>query len=151
MVRKGDKLGLVDGVGAGFNKRFSSAVNSDDASKLWNFDENITLMRDNQALAIELGRRPLKPIHVFYNLSLKQKHYALKIFAGNLTPNSSPKAWLIDKYLNKKIAVNLLDTTVYKFDPTSESNSSSNRFILVFKNIKGNVTGGQNNTGIWRA
>ena len=84
---------------------------------------------------------------MFYNLYLKQKPYALKIFAANLAVNSSPKAWLVDKYLNKKIVVNLMDTTVYNFVPTSDTNSYRSRFILVFKHIKGNdITANENNT-----
>jgi hypothetical protein len=146
MLRKGDKAAVVDGVGAGFSKRFSSAVDKDDATKLWNFDENIALMREGKAFAIEMRQQVAGTDTLFYDLNLKQKHYTLKIFAADLAPNSSPKAWLVDKYLNKKIAVNLLDTTVYKFEPNSDSNSYHNRFILIFRNIKANVTGEENTT-----
>jgi hypothetical protein len=145
MARKEGVTGLLDGVGAGLSKKFSSAVNAVDAVKLWNFDENIALMRDGQALAIELRQPPVVTDTLFYKLSLKQRHYALKIFAANLVPGSSPEAWLIDKYMDKKIVVNLLDTTVYKFEPTSDSNSFSNRFMLVFRNIKENISGAENN------
>src|SRR5678815_1365251 len=84
MVKKAGAAGLVDGVGAGFSKKFSSAVDVNDATKLWNFDENIALMRQGQALAIELRQPTVDTDTLFYNLSLKQKHYALKIFAANL-------------------------------------------------------------------
>jgi len=137
MVKKAGVAGLADGVGAGFSKKFSSAVDANDAAKLWNFDENIALMRDGHALAIELRQPPVETDTLFYNLLLKQKHYALQIFAGNLDPNSSPKAWLVDKYLNRKIVVNLFDTTVYNFVPTTDSNSYHNRFMLVFRHIRG--------------
>jgi hypothetical protein len=146
MLRKGDQTALIDGVSAGFSKRFSSAVDNDDADKLWNFDENISLVRDEQPLAIELRQPPAETDTLFYDLSLKQKHYTLKIFAANLAPNTSPQAWLLDKYLNKKITVNLLDTALYKFEPTSDSNSYHNRFMLVFRDIKENVTGEENTT-----
>jgi len=135
---------LVDGVAAGFDKRFSSAVNADDAAKLWNFDDNIALVRDGKFLAIELRQPPADTDTLFYNLRLKQEHYALKIFAANLAPDASPKAWLIDKYLNKKIAVNLFDTTFYKFESNSDGHSYRNRFRLVFKHIKGDVAGTEN-------
>jgi hypothetical protein len=39
MAPSGDKFILIDGVGAGFGKRFSSNVDKDDATKLWNFNE----------------------------------------------------------------------------------------------------------------
>jgi hypothetical protein len=137
MLRNGDQMILIDGVGSGISTRFSSAVDKDDAGKLWNFDENIALMRNNKPLAIEMRQQVTETDTLFYDLILKKKNYALTIFAANLAPGSSPKAWLIDKYLNKKIVVNLLDTTVYKFKPTSDNNSYHNRFMLLFRHIKG--------------
>ncbi|HEX5149941.1 MAG TPA: putative Ig domain-containing protein [Parafilimonas sp.] len=136
MEGTGKNIGLVDGVAASFNNRYAEKVDADDADKLWNFDENISLQRDGKSLAIEF--RPLvnKKDTLFYNLSIKQQPYTLKIFAANLADPSTTEAWLVDKFLKTKISLNLADTTLYSFTPTKNAKSYTGRFMLVFKNLK---------------
>jgi hypothetical protein len=124
---------LTDGVASGFANRFSAAVDGDDAIKLWNFSENIALVRGNYALAIEFRPIPKLTDTLFYRLYLKQQHYTLQVFSQNLTPVTIPgKAWLVDKYLNTRTLVKLTDTTLYRFTPNADTNSYRNRFMLVF-------------------
>ena len=132
MVPQDSNIYLADGVAAAFGKRFSAAVDGDDAAKLWNFDENIALVRDNYTLAIEFRPIPTFTDTLFYRLYLRQQPYALKIFAQYLPQSAPVNAWLVDKYLNTKTAVNLHDTTLYNFTPNTDTNSYRNRFMLVF-------------------
>ena len=139
MLVNGKNMIMIDGVAAGFNKRFKATVDGDDAAKLWNFDENISLVRDGKSLAIEFRPAINKNDTLFYDLRLKQKPYALKIFAANIVSGSPAQAWLIDKYLGRQTLINLNDTSYYGFTPARDTANDRNRFILVFtrgKDIK---------------
>ena len=125
-------LEMVDGVASGFGKDYA-ANDSHNAGKLWNFGENIVLARNGKSMSIEIRPIPTESDTLFYNLYLRQQPYALKIFTKNPVGNLPARAWLIDKYLNKQIDVNLSDTLMYSFTPSSDTNSYRNRFMLVFK------------------
>jgi hypothetical protein len=131
MVSDQGRLSLADGVAAAFGNNFSAGVDGNDATKLWNFTENIALIRDGEALAIEFRPLPLLSDTLFYRLYLKQQPYALQIYSKNFT-EISLRAWLVDKYLNTRTAVNLHDTTLYNFIPNADTNSYRNRFMLVY-------------------
>ncbi len=124
-------LFLADGVATGFGSQYSAAVDGNDATKLWNFDENIAQVRDGKTLAIEFRPLPALTDTLFYRLYLRQKPYVLKIFTQNFQ-NINARAWIVDKYLNTKTEVNLHDTTLYSFTPNTDTNSYRNRFMLVF-------------------
>ncbi|MEO8712952.1 MAG: hypothetical protein ABI405_12550, partial [Parafilimonas sp.] len=125
---------LADGVAAGFDNKFSAAVDGDDAVKLWNFYENIALVRGNSTLSIEFRPMPALRDTLFYRLYLKQQQpYTLKIFSQNFAKMKGLSVWLHDKYLNTKTKVNLHDTTLYDFMPNADTNSYRNRFMLVFE------------------
>lgn len=128
-----DTASLLDGVAAAFSQDFLEKVDSKDAQKLWNRDENITLVRRDTTLAIEF--RPLVKASdtLFYRLYLRQQPYVLKVFGANQQGANMPdEAWLVDKYLGTQKAVNLYDTTLYAFTPNPDTNSYRNRFMLVF-------------------
>ena len=127
---------LLDGVGIGFGKQYAAKVDKDDATKLWNIDENIALVRDEATLAIEARPVPSNADTLFFRLYLRQQPYALKLFSQDLPENLPGKAWLVDKYLNTQTEVNLYDTTVYNFTPNTDTNSYRNRFMLVFSHAR---------------
>lgn len=122
---------LLDGVAAGFANCFSANVDGDDAQKLWNFGENIALVRNGSTLAIEFRPMPKLSDTLFYRLYLKQQPYTLQIFSLNLSAKIPRNAWLVDKYLGTRTEVNLYDTTLYDFTPNADTNSYRNRFMLV--------------------
>lgn len=135
MTSDGNSLVLVDGVGAAFDNSFAAKVDENDAGKFWNFDENIALLRNDYRLAIELRPFPVLSDTFFYKLYLRPQPYVLQIFSKNF-PNNTLHAWLIDKYLNTKLALNLNDTTLYSFTPSClnnqcDTNSYRNRFMVV--------------------
>ncbi|HVX27877.1 MAG TPA: T9SS type A sorting domain-containing protein [Parafilimonas sp.] len=135
MTSDGNSLVLVDGVGAAFDNSFAAKVDENDAGKFWNFDENIALLRNDYRLAIELRPFPFLADTFFYKLYLRPQPYVLQIFSKNF-PNNTLHAWLIDKYLNTKLALNLNDTTLYGFTPSCannecDTNSYRNRFMIV--------------------
>jgi hypothetical protein len=48
-------------------------------------------------------------------------------------PKDFPRAWLVDKYLNSKVAVTPGVPLLYNFTATNDINTFRNRFMLVFK------------------
>jgi hypothetical protein len=132
MIPQGNAMSLTDGVGAAFGDKFSAFVDGDDAEKLWNFDENIALVRGTYALAIEFRPKPVLTDTLFYRLYLRQEPYTLQIFTKDFSGMPLMRAWIVDKYLNTKTEINLNDTTLYNFTPNPDTNSYRNRFMLVF-------------------
>jgi hypothetical protein len=124
---------LTDGVAAAFDNKFSAAVDGDDAQKLWNFDENIALVRGASTLAIEFRPDPVLFDTLFYRLYLRQQPYTLKIFTQYFNNMPAVKAWLVDKYLDTKTQINLQDTMLYNFLPNTDTLSYRNRFMIVFE------------------
>jgi len=133
MIPEGDTMALTDGVGVVFDNKFSASVDSYDAEKLWNFDENIALVRNTYSLAIEFRPAPVLTDTLFYRLYLRQEPYTLQMFTRNFSYMPLLRAWLVDKYMDTKTEINLKDTTLYNFTPNPDTNSYRNRFMLVFK------------------
>ncbi len=126
-----DSVTLLDGVATVFNNTFSSNIDANDATKLWNFNENIALVRNDTTLAIEFRQIPRLTDTLFYRLYLAQQPYSLKIFFA--LPDYLPlRAWLADNYLHTQTEINLSDTTFYNFTPNPDTNSYRNRFMLIF-------------------
>lgn len=129
-------LVLMDGIGACLDNKFSAIVDEKDVAKRWNTEsEKIALIRDEQALAIELRPVPQKADTLFMRLYLRQQPYKFKIYSRNL-PARISKAWVVDKYLGVQTEISLKDTSLYSFTPNSDTNSYRNRFMLVFESSK---------------
>lgn len=128
----------IDMVATAYDSNFSAGIDDMDAPKLWNVDENIAEVRDDNTLSIEFRPTPLLSDTIFYRLYLRVQPYTLQVYSQNLQGMLSQNAWLVDKYLHTKTAVNLYDTTLYNFsvvlgsDNKPDTNSYRNRFMLVF-------------------
>lgn len=138
LLSAGMGMGTVDGVGAAFGKRYSAAIDQYDATKMWNLNESMAMVRDNQFLAIEFRPTPQVSDTLFYRMYLYVQPYTLQIFSNNLPADLPGEAWLVDKYLNTETPVNLYDTTLYSFTPTADTNTYLNRFMLVFNRLPRN-------------
>lgn len=128
---------LADGNAVAFDHSFSSKVDKEDALKILNAGENFGLIRNKKMLAVEA--RPAITIAdtIFYDMhNLKKQEYVLL-----LVPQNIEQAWngfLIDRYLNTQNWVSLTDSTIIKFQVTSDlASSAANRFILVFRAAAG--------------
>ncbi len=132
MMKSADSLLLVDGVAAAFGKQFSAKTDEDDASKIWNFNENIALLRDTNYLAVEARPVPVLADTVFIYMGLYKNTpgYALKIFSDYFDPQV--QVWLVDKITGTKTLVNI-NGTVYPFATTGSDTSYRHRFMLVFR------------------
>ena len=125
----------MDGVVARFNDIYNvSPTEVYDAAKINNFNENISLVRNNRYLSVESRPYPTKADTLFVPFwNLQTRDYALTItskqFAG-----LNQTAVLMDKFTSTQKVIDLNDTTIiYPFSITSDPASSSlNRFIIVF-------------------
>ncbi len=132
MTPSADSVALTDGVAASFGKNYSANSHPAGAVKQWNFNENIALVRNSGAFAIEFRPVPQKTDTLFLRLYIRQQPYSFEIFSQNLPADFPPKAWIVDKYLGTQTEVNLYDTSLYSFTPNTDTNSYRNRFMLVF-------------------
>lgn len=124
---------LADGNAVVFDTLFSDNIDSDDAFKRSNSEENFGIATKNKIIAVE-ARSPIKVADtVFYNLSnLTKQNYVLSFLPENITSNST--AYLIDQYLNTETKVSLTDTSYYLFSVNSNLLSGKpDRFYIVFR------------------
>jgi hypothetical protein len=104
-----------------------------DAAKLNNFNENLSLVRDNRYLSIESRPFPTQndTLYIpFWNLA--QRDYAFEISSSQFI-GINQTARLIDAFTNTEKIIDLLDGTItYPFSVTSDPASSSlTRFKIV--------------------
>lgn len=113
---------------------YSKAIdNNEEAFKLTNLDEMISINRNGTLLSIEA--RPI-PTTSNDTLSLMldqytQTQYNLEIAASNFN-NTVQSGFVVDKYLNKIFPLNMDDNTIIPFTLTNDADSkSSDRFMIV--------------------
>jgi hypothetical protein len=125
---------LVDGTAAIFGSKFADAIDQDDAIKFPNQNENIAMLRFNRRMSIEARPMPVLADTLFLRMTYlgSGQPYALLIKPANTPANMH--AWLVDKYLNTKTAVNLDDTTVYNFTANYyDTTTYMRRFMIVYR------------------
>jgi hypothetical protein len=125
---------LIDGVVNLFDGSFSNSVDKNDAKKLKNPTENISIKKGGQLLTIEKCSPVLISDTIFYNISeMKPATYNLELVPENLNWNEFG-AFLIDQYLGTSTEINVLNSSTISFEVNSDSASfSSERFMLVFR------------------
>jgi hypothetical protein len=144
MSVSGSDLSLTDGVAAVFSNTLAKTADIKNAVKIANKEENMSFVSNNEKFTIEFRPEITSTDTLFFSLDLKpDRPYALQLFTQNVS-DTSDKAWLVDKYLEKNIAVNLLGTSVYNFVPNSDVKSYQDRFMVVFKHS--NATQKKTNT-----
>ena len=118
-----------------FDNSFNNDADVNDARKLTNFNENISLKRNAGYLSIERKKLTGEADTLFYYMTkLQKKNYQLKFIMNNIEVPQSTAAFLEDTYLDKKTPVSLTDETVADFAITTDAASAANeRFRLVFR------------------
>ncbi|MBL7703071.1 MAG: T9SS type A sorting domain-containing protein [Ferruginibacter sp.] len=122
-----------DGITVLYDNAYSKAVTDEDAKEINNWDENIAVDRENKHLAIE--SRPVittrDTIPLFMN-NMKQQAYEFE-FVPEAFTHIGLKAELIDKYLNTRTLLSVVDTVTVSFTVTADpASSASDRFMVVF-------------------
>jgi Secretion system C-terminal sorting domain len=128
---------LADEVLLECKENYSDSVDTDDALKLSNINENIGLLRYSKVLTAE--RRPLLQANDTLFLKINrttQRKYQLEIAPDNIS-DESLLAFLEDSYLKSSTSIDLKNISVYDFKLDSNAASSNpGRFYIVFKKVK---------------
>ncbi len=130
---------LADGVLEVFDEKYSNAADlMEDAKKLNNMGENLSIQRDGQYLAIE-KRKPVNINDTIFlaPYSMKEQQYQLEIIPTDLVlPNQM--AFLEDRYTNKRTPVDFTNTTVIpvNFDANPAS-KALDRLRIIFAAAEG--------------
>ncbi len=126
---------LTDGIGATFDAAGKNAIDGDDASKIDNFNENISLVRNGKRLTLEARELITDKDTLFFQVSrLTPRNYALQ-FKG-VKMQAGLTAVLQDTYLSKESNISTMDdaVTTYNFTVSSDAASAAaQRFRVVFK------------------
>ena len=138
---------MADGATVTFSNRFSNALDRNDALKMPNSGENLSISNGGKLLSLDARSALSKFDTVWLNVkNLRQQNYQLKILPSNF-PVNTYKILLFDKLNQVTTNISEADTTNYDFTVTSEPASfQPNRFYLVLtrKNSRSLHTGGNN-------
>ena len=128
---------LADGVVAAFDAGFSNGLGAEDAAKMSNTAEAISIKNGADLLSIECRQMPQNNDTLFLNLlRINKPQYTLQIFAQDMF-GVSAQPYLQDKYLNTVTPLQMTDTNniVFNVDPTIPASSASDRFKIIFNSF----------------
>ena len=122
---------FADGTVAIFNENYSSAIGNEDAPKFTNFNENLSLSRNNASLSIE-GRPVISTTDTLFlqmnNLSANNYQFVID---GNGFGNNL-KATLVDQLYQTRQDLNVNGINQIDFSVPSVGSLTGSRFIIVF-------------------
>jgi hypothetical protein len=125
--------GIVDGNLVNFSEYSHTAVENEDALKINNFQENLSVVKEGTKIAIERRNQLALKDTIFYSMwNMKRKQYELEIACTSLQLPAGAIAFVEDNYLHQKTALVNTDTTSILFTVTDDAASSAaNRFMIV--------------------
>ena len=121
----------VDGVRFEFASQFSNEVNSEDAQKLFNLDEDVAIEKENAAL-FSVERRGLPEAQEQVALHVSKYRGTSYVFENEAHNMAGIQAFLKDNYTE---TLHALNGTPYAFsvDPAIPATTTANRFKIVFQ------------------
>ncbi len=125
---------LADGVVAAFDQGFSAAVNDQDAAKMMNTAEAISILNGNAVLSIDARPVPVNNDTVKLQMArITKSQYTLQIFSQQME-TSGLQPYLEDNFLNTSQLLSVKDTNYISFSVTAVAASSApDRFQIVFR------------------
>ncbi|HYF33246.1 MAG TPA: T9SS type A sorting domain-containing protein [Chitinophagaceae bacterium] len=129
----GNKI-LADGVVVAFDAGYSNQVGDEDAAKMSNSAEAVSILNGGTLLSIDARQMPLPSDTIFLNMArLTKTQYTLQVFTQQLRNNIEP--FLQDSYLNTTQALSLVDTNniVFNVNPTIPASFAANRFRIIYR------------------
>ncbi len=146
---------LMDGIRADISDQFLNVLDDNDAYKISNSSENVSIKRNGKLLSVERHNIINASDTFFLNIAnMKAQNYQWQLNMQNLDqPGLS--GFLKDNYVNTSTALNLNGSNTIDFTVNNAAGSyASNRFMIVFSAAKvlsvtfTNVKAYQQNTGI---
>ncbi len=125
---------ILDGVMIDFNDAYSNDVNGDDAPKLKNTGENISIAKAGGELILERRAMVSSADTIFLQLgNVKLRSYRFNFHTENMMVPGL-EAWLVDAYTGVNTPLNLSSGAVYNFTVENIPGSyAANRFMIVFR------------------
>jgi hypothetical protein len=126
---------LADGVLTAFDPAFSPLVGSEDASKMANTAESLSILTKGEQLSIDGRPMPAHNDTIQLNITRFTKpQYTMQIFMKEIPP-STVHPYLVDSYLGTAQPLMVLDTNniVVNINPSIPATSDVNRFKVVFQ------------------
>lgn len=129
-----NNLPAADGVRIDFLPNGSNGVDLNDAIKVSNIDENLSIKNDASLLSIEQRNIPTSadfiPLHI---TNYKTNNYIFRIKAESI---QGVNAYLKDFYTNTQTLIETSSDTYYSFNVNNqiEESISTERFAVVFEN-----------------
>ena len=123
----------IDGVVATFDNNYTKSIGSEDAKKLMNGAENISISESGNDLSIDGLALPTADDVIALKLGNVKANtaYQLQVDATQFAANGL-QAFIKDAYLNTEVPAN----TVVNFTPTTDVVTYKERFSVVFKQSK---------------
>ncbi len=146
---------LMDGIRADIGNQFLNVLDDNDAYKISNSSENVSIKRNGKLLSVERHNTINASDTFFLNIAnMKAQNYQWQLKMQNLDqPGLS--GFLKDSYVNSSTALNLNGSNTIDFTVNNAAGSyASNRFMIVFSAAKvlsvtfTNVKAYQQNTDI---
>ena len=122
----------LDGVMCFFGNTYSNGLDTYDAGKLTNLDENFSLMVENTPQSIATYATPT-PTTV-YPLSLSNYRHQNYVFKTGLVNYDGLSPYLVDQFLGTTTAIEHNSTYAFSVDPNQAASSAIDRFKIVFQN-----------------
>ncbi|HMF70267.1 MAG TPA: T9SS type A sorting domain-containing protein, partial [Flavitalea sp.] len=125
---------LADGVVAAFDARFSNAINDEDASKMMNTAEAISILNGQTMLSIDARQMPQVNDTVKLEMvRITKTQYTLQIFSQKMD-GQGLQPYLEDNYLKTSQVLSLTDTNsvVFNVTPGVVQSAAADRFRIVF-------------------
>lgn len=133
-IRENDgTLTLMDGITVRYKDEYQTAADPDDARKLLNTNENVSVKRGQELLAVEYRDMPGNDDTLKINISsLRVKDYQWKFDLVNMDAPGRTGI-LVDRFLNTETLLNLNSNNIADFSVTNAAGSyAADRFCIVF-------------------
>lgn len=123
-----------DGIILRFDGQYNNSVDDSDGMKLFNSDESLALLSDNNYLSVNNRQLPVDleetiDLHLF-NLDDSQYNFSIELNGFTALPNG---IFLWDKYLDTYTNLNDQDIITFNVDASIPASIAQDRFALVFE------------------
>lgn len=135
LYTSGGTTTLADGVLTVFNSAFTNTPGIEDATKIANTAENISIINTATALSIDARKMPLHNDTIFLKIErLTKPQYTLQIFPEKME-GTGVFAFLQDNYLHtvQSLLMNDTNNVVVNINSTIPASYDVNRFRIVFE------------------
>jgi hypothetical protein len=120
----------TDGALLFFNDNYSNSVDSNDATKMTNLDENISVLTDNTKLSIGSFQYPLES--TVYPIIIDQYRFSNYTLVANLNDNNGLTPYIHDKFSQTYTEVSSTINYTFSVDANNPLSSANNRFEVVY-------------------